>query len=105
MRPGGVLPLGRRRPGWMGNGSPSTSILRVTCHTPRQRDGMSNQTAAEYLDQLDALRAAGTPGPWVQHPSDGDFVIGEVSDDGMDYWDVADTSAYRKPNSLADAAL
>lgn len=60
-----------------------------------------------WLDRLEGLHTAATPGPWAQHPSDGEYVIAGVTHDGgeFDYAaDVADTYAYRKRGGLADAA-
>lgn len=71
---------------------------------------MSDRDLAPLLDQLDQLRAAATPGPWAQNGADPAYVIGQVSEDGEQYLDVADAGAsvgigegWRKAE--ADAAL
>jgi hypothetical protein len=63
------------------------------------------------VDALDKLREAATPGPWMQHPADSAYVIGEVVEDEegpADYLDVADAGG-RPPgypgSAVADAAL
>lgn len=63
------------------------------------------------LDQLDQLRAAATPGPWAQNGADPAYIIGQVSEDGEEYLDVADAGASVRPGisgwrrAEADAAL
>jgi hypothetical protein len=58
----------------------------------------------DRLRQLTEAMEQATPGPWAQHPSDGEYVIGEVSADGDSYLDVADTYAFRKQTGYDDAA-
>jgi hypothetical protein len=68
---------------------------------------MTDTDTAAFLDRLEALHAQATPGPWSQHPSDGEYVIAGVTDnDGeFDYAvDVCDTYTFRKANPAADAA-
>jgi hypothetical protein len=58
----------------------------------------------DRLRQLSDAHGQATAGPWAQHPSDGEYIIGEVSADGDNYLDVADTYAFRKQTGYADAA-
>lgn len=61
----------------------------------------------QTLDQLDALHAAATVGPWEQHGGDPSYVIGAVGHEEGEYLDVADTAAFHKgwTQENADAAL